>query len=361
MYKSTTASAYFRRQALYWLIAAGAILAAWLILWLAASAPKIITDTKKEEITSQDIALPTRIDTLGELNKEVAPIDFSTLVRDLRTYPAEFKDHRFFEAAKNSYAIELMDVRQHEVIVDYLNGREDRDQFAYFRYLDADKQPRYVLTYGKFSNADTAQSQLSVTDFGLPASVRLSVAPVSRYIEMIDDYERGSVVRDSSPRQPRSVNLQATKREIPVQAATPADDALAQRSREQAAKIAKAREAALARAQEQGIGAPSEAGNASKTRSGAVGGSVFNDGANQPSEKSNQKPNQPAHQPAAQNSLTQAAQPATQAVQPAHQPSEPPAKADKPRAEKADKPKPENQSAPDMDTPASTVLEVLSE
>ncbi len=223
---------YFRRQALYWLALAGAMLAAWFILWLASSAPKIIKDTTDEQAAEVAADLPTRIDALGELDKEVPPIDFSTLVMDLRTYPAEFKDRNYFNG--KNYAIELMDVSQNEIIVNYLDSRpNDRNKFAYFRYLDSNQNPRYILTYGKFDSMEAARAANQAMDFDLPGSVVPNAVSMSGYLDIIDDYERGEVVRDLSSRQPRQVKLRATRNEIPVQAATQADEELANKSREQ--------------------------------------------------------------------------------------------------------------------------------
>ncbi|AKG15695.2 hypothetical protein [Moraxella bovoculi] len=223
---------YFRRQALYWFALAVAMLAAWFILWLVSSAPKIIKDTKDEQATEVVADLPTRIDALGELDKEVPPIDFSTLVMDLRTYPAEFKDRNYFNS--KNYAIELMDVSQNEIIVNYLDSRpNDRNKFAYFRYLDSNQNPRYILTYGKFDSMEAARAANQAMDFDLPGSVVPNAVSMSGYLDIIDDYERGEVVQDLSSRQPRQVKLRATRNEIPVQAATRADEELANKSREQ--------------------------------------------------------------------------------------------------------------------------------
>lgn len=223
---------YFRRQALYWLVLAGAILLAWVILWLASSAPKIIQDKAAEEKSAEQTELPTSIKSLGELNKEVAPIDFATLVRDLRTYPAEFKDKNYFSA--KSFTIEIMNVAQNEIIVNYLNSRpNDREKFAYFRYLDENENPRYILTYGKFDSMELARTTAQTMNFDLPSSVMPTATAMADYLKIIDDYERGQAVRDLSSRQPRQVKLQATRAEIPVQAATPADEVLAKQSQAQ--------------------------------------------------------------------------------------------------------------------------------
>lgn len=235
---ATIKEKYHRRQALYWLGLAVAMLVAWLILWIASSAPTI---TKKDEIDKKNTnstELPTHIESLGELDTVVPPIDFSTLIRDLRTYPAEFKDKKYFNAKK--FTIQVMDVSQNDVIVNYLNTRNDRDRFAYFRYLDDNKNPRYILTYGKFDSMEQANATAHAVSFALPTSVQVNAVAMADYLSIIDDYERGDVIRDSSSRQPRQVRLQATRNEIPIQAATKADEMLANRSQEQARERASA-------------------------------------------------------------------------------------------------------------------------
>ncbi len=225
---------YYRRQAMYWLMAAAVVAALWLIIWLTSAAPSIIKAKQADEVQSSDLALPATISDLNELKNEVKPMDNSVLVRDLRSYPPEFKDKIYFNGISGSYAIQLMDVAENEVIVDYLNGRSDRDQFAYFRYTDGNDKQRYVLTYGKFASSAEAEAGLAQVNFGLPSSVAPKTAKVSEFLSVIDSYELGQNVVDLASSQPRRVRLQATRTEIPVRAATKADEELARASQERA-------------------------------------------------------------------------------------------------------------------------------
>ncbi len=225
---------YYRRQAMYWLMAAAVVAALWLIIWLTSAAPSIIKAKQADEVQSSDLALPATISDLNELKNEVKPMDNSVLVRDLRSYPPEFKDKIYFNGISGSYAIQLMDVAENEVIVDYLNGRSDRDQFAYFRYTDGNDKQRYVLTYGKFASSAEAEAGLAQVNFGLPSSVAPKTAKVSEFLSIIDSYELGQNVVDLASSQPRRVRLQATRTEIPVRAATKADEELARASQERA-------------------------------------------------------------------------------------------------------------------------------
>lgn len=225
---------YYRRQAMYWLMAAAVVAALWLIIWLSSAAPSIIKAKQADEVQSSDLALPATISDLNELKNEVKPMDNSVLVRDLRSYPPEFKDKIYFNGISGSYAIQLMDVAENEVIVDYLNGRSDRDQFAYFRYTDDNDKQRYVLTYGKFASSAEAEAGLAQVNFGLPSSITPKTAKVSEFLSVIDSYELGQNVVDLASSQPRRVRLQATRTEIPVRAATKADEELARASQERA-------------------------------------------------------------------------------------------------------------------------------
>ncbi len=231
---SAMSEKYYRRQAMYWLMAAAVVAALWLIIWLTSAAPSIIKAKQADEVQSSDLALPATISDLNELKNEVKPMDNSVLVRDLRSYPPEFKDKIYFNGISGSYAIQLMDVAENEVIVDYLNGRSDRDQFAYFRYTDGNDKQRYVLTYGKFASSAEAEAGLAQVNFGLPSSVAPKTAKVSEFLSIIDSYELGQNVVDLASSQPRRVRLQATRTEIPVRAATKADEELARASQERA-------------------------------------------------------------------------------------------------------------------------------
>ena len=231
---STMSEKYYRRQAMYWLMAAAVVAALWLIIWLTSAAPSIIKAKQADEVQSSDLALPATISDLNELKNEVKPMDNSVLVRDLRSYPPEFKDKTYFNGISGSYAIQLMDVTENEVIVDYLNGRSDRDQFAYFRYTDGNDKQRYVLTYGKFASSAEAEASLAQVNFGLPSSITPKIAKVSEFLSIIDSYELGQDVVDLASSQPRRVRLQATRTEIPVRPATNADEELARASQERA-------------------------------------------------------------------------------------------------------------------------------
>ena len=91
-----------------------------------------------------------------------------------------------------------------------------------------------MLTYGKFTSLAEAEAALQGVNFRLPESVAPKTAKISDFIAVMDNYELGQDVVDLASSQPRRVRLQATRTEIPVKPATPADEELARQSRERA-------------------------------------------------------------------------------------------------------------------------------
>ncbi|MBE9589570.1 hypothetical protein IM753_00975 [Moraxella sp. K127] len=207
-----------RRQAVMWLVMAGIMLILWFLMSLSHGTPATAKERQKTQAVAEDFALPVTIDNLNELSKEVPPIDFATVVRDLRNYPAEFKGKKFFEDNKKRWTVQVMDVAQNEIITEYLKGRSDREKFAYFRYHNANNEQRYILTYGIMGSTQEALGTIRVIDFGLPKSVTPMPEEMGRYVSMVDNYERPETFVDFSEEAPRSVKLQPTKKEIPAEA-----------------------------------------------------------------------------------------------------------------------------------------------
>ncbi|WP_350560319.1 hypothetical protein [Psychrobacter sp. CAL346-MNA-CIBAN-0220] len=225
--RSTTGPApkSYRRQALIWLMMTLLLGIVTALIWMFSQTPAIGAKIENAPISvpqslSGELKQPSSIEALHELDTDVQPITFEDTVRDLRNYPDEFKDKRYLLANKGKWTIQVMNVAENEVIVSYLEGREDRKKFSYFRYRDEDSQPRYMLTYGLMSSSQEAVGAAKLIDFGLPADVRVLPEEVNRYIGIIDNYERPGPIKDLSTRRSRSVRLQPTKREVPVRQRT---------------------------------------------------------------------------------------------------------------------------------------------
>ncbi|MDO4426964.1 MAG: hypothetical protein Q4B88_02430 [Moraxella sp.] len=211
-----------RRHAVIWLVTAGILFILWLVIWLTNDA---VTHAAKKSatVTANDASLPTQISVLNEFKNEVHPIDFDTVVRDLRTYSNEFKDKSYFEKNRKSWTVQIMDVAEHKLIVDYLQTRDDREKFAYFRYTDAGNKERYVLTYGIMSSFQEAMGAVKLIDFKLPPTSRAIPEEMKRYLDMIDNYQRPEKVEEITKKP--AVRLSETNTVVapkPARAATSA-------------------------------------------------------------------------------------------------------------------------------------------
>lgn len=221
--RSTTdpAPKSYRRQALIWLMMTLVLGIVTALVWMFTQAPAIGAKIENAPIAAPEVSIyeleqPLSIAALHELDTDVQPINFETTIRDSRSYPDEFKDQRYLLANKGKWTVQVMNVAENEVIVSYLEGRKDRQKFAYFRYRNEDKQLRYMLTYGLMSSSQEAVGAAKLLDFGLPADVRVLPEEINRYVAIIDNYERPEPIKDLSTKRSRSVKLQPTQREVPI-------------------------------------------------------------------------------------------------------------------------------------------------
>ncbi|WP_367105124.1 hypothetical protein [uncultured Psychrobacter sp.] len=210
-----------RRQALIWLMMTLLLGVVTALIWMFSQTPAIGAKIENAPIAtpqtlSTELEQPLSVEALHELDNDVQPINFEDTIRDLRNYPDEFKDKRFLLANKGKWTVQVMNVAENQVIASYLDGREDRQKFSYFRYRDENNQLRYMLTYGLMSSPQEAVGAAKLVDFGLPANVRVLPEEISRYVGIIDNYERPDPIKDLSTKRSRSVRLQPTEREVPV-------------------------------------------------------------------------------------------------------------------------------------------------
>lgn len=223
---TTPANQSYRRQALIWLMMTLLLGVATVLLWMFSQTPAVGAKIENAPIAAPEVLVseleqPLSIESLHELDTDVQPIDFEDTIRDLRNYPDEFKDKAYLLANNGKWTVQVMNVAENEVIVSYLEGRKDRDKFAYFRYRDENNKPRYMLTYGLLSSPQEAVGASKLVDFGLPTDVRVLAEEINRYVSIIDNYERPLPIKDLSTRRTRSVRLKPTKREVPVRRKAP--------------------------------------------------------------------------------------------------------------------------------------------
>lgn len=215
------ASKSYRRQALIWLLMTLLLGVVTALVWMFSQTPAVGARIENAPIAAPEaltteLKQPLNVEALHELDTDVQPINFEETVRDLRNYPDEFKDKRYLLANKGKWTVQVMNVGENDVIVSYLEGREDREKFSYFRYRDEDKQLRYMLIYGLMGSPQEAVGAAKLVDFGLPADVRVLPEEINRYIGIIDNYERPLPIKDLSAKRTRSVKLRPTQREVPV-------------------------------------------------------------------------------------------------------------------------------------------------
>jgi len=215
-----------------WLILAAIAGGLTVMVWIA-SAVKPAKSAVKAASNANQNQDPTALllaKTPEELNAEVRPIKFDAVIRDMRNYPKEFKDSRFIKANNGKWTVQVMNVVEHEVVTDYLNSRDDRDKFNYFRIVDAHNQKRFVVTYGVFGSVQEAVGAAKVVNFNLPKEVKAFPEEFKMYAPQMDEYEVAPPLRDVGKTAAREVKLNATPKLLPApkakverqpQAATP--------------------------------------------------------------------------------------------------------------------------------------------
>lgn len=216
----------YRRQAMIWLLMTLVLAIVTALLWMFVQTPAMGSKIENAPIampnvSTEELKQPLAIEALHELDTDVQPISFEDTIRDLRSYPDEFKDKRYLLANQGKWTVQVMNVAENDVIASYLESRDDRNKFAYFRYRDEDNQLRYMLTYGIMSSPQEAVGAAKLVDFGLPSDVRVLPEEINRYVSIIDNYERPEPLKDLSTKRARSVRLQPTRREVPVNRPAP--------------------------------------------------------------------------------------------------------------------------------------------
>ncbi len=219
-----------RRLASVWLLASLIVTLLAFTLWIfSASASAIENEEEKTEDEQievensllNEVSLTGQITNLDELTSSVAPISFDDIIIDMRDYPAEFKDKKYLMARQGKWTIQVMNVSDHNIIKDYLQTREDRSDFAYFRYIDDFKKTRYLLVYGVMGTEEKINSLLDKVDFALPKGVSVKPIKFSDYLNKVENYERADSIVAITSKQPREVKLKPTNRELAARTAPP--------------------------------------------------------------------------------------------------------------------------------------------
>ncbi|MFC3902958.1 hypothetical protein SAMN05421749_10440 [Acinetobacter marinus] len=136
-------------------------------------------------IQQQSVLMEKKI---GTFQDEVPPIDLLKRNALAGDHEPEFRGSSFIAENKNAWTLQLLKVAEEDVIRSYLNGREDRSQFYYFRLDDQKKNKvEYVLTYGLFKNTKAAIDQAQKLNFGLPKTVKVLPEKLNSYASLVND------------------------------------------------------------------------------------------------------------------------------------------------------------------------------
>ena len=201
-----------------WLILAAIAGGLTVMVWIASAVKpaKSATKTTNADALTTDPTTLLLAKTPEELHQEVRPIKFDAVIRDMRNYPKEFKDSRFIKGNDGKWTVQVMNVVEHEVVTDYLNGRDDRDKFNYFRIVDAHNQKRFVVTYGVFGSVQEAVGAAKVINFVLPKEVKAFPEEFKMYLPQMDEYEVAPPLRDLGKSGAREVKLKSSPKLLPA-------------------------------------------------------------------------------------------------------------------------------------------------
>lgn len=217
---STVASKARKLQVTGWLLFALITGILTVLVWIA-SAVKPAAAINKKVIPTTSVADPlakltNHTATPSELDTAVKPLAPATVVQDIRNNPPQFKDSRFLKANTGKWTVQVMNVAEPDVVTDYLNKREDKDKFTYFRITDEQNQKRYVVTYGLYDSAQDAMTDSKNVNFGLPANVSTFPEEVRLYLSEIDEYEVSGPIKNLGTKTPKEVKLRTAPKAIPT-------------------------------------------------------------------------------------------------------------------------------------------------
>lgn len=199
-----------------WLLFAATAGALTIAVWIASAVKPAASHKQK----TAEIALPPdpliKLSTTNpnEMATAVKPISFDAVVRDMRNYPPQFTDSRYLKSNEAKWTIQIMNVAEHEVVTDYLNARDDKDNFKYFRIIDEHNQKRYVVTYGLYGSSQEAMAASKTINFGLPSNVTAFPEEVRSYLAQVDEYEVNAPVTNLGAKAPKEVKLHSTPKVI---------------------------------------------------------------------------------------------------------------------------------------------------
>lgn len=199
-----------------WLLFGAVCVILALIFWVSQS-KKAEVEVIEIEQQAQDAARPVQSEkvgvdpNLGTLIEEVRPIVLQQRTVTSDGHEAEFRGSKFLSEHQKSWTLQVMRVGEEDIIRSYLDKREDRKQFQYFRLQSAGQAEQFVLTYGIYKNVNDVLDKTASIDLQLPEKIKTTPEKFTSYTALVNDLGADEM---SSGLKLKTVNL--TRAALPV-------------------------------------------------------------------------------------------------------------------------------------------------
>lgn len=199
-----------------WLLFAAACLLLALILWASQLKHKEVEVIEFEK-QAQEAARPVQSQTVGmdtnlaTFTNEVRPIVLKQRVTSSGDHAPEFRGSKFLSESQKSWTLQVMKVQEEDIIRSYLDKREDRKKFQYFRLQEEGQPEQFVLTYGIYKDVKEVLNKTNQLDLQLPDAIKTLPEKFSTYAPLVNDLGTDEI---SSGLKLRPVNL--TRAALPV-------------------------------------------------------------------------------------------------------------------------------------------------
>lgn len=177
-----------------WVMLGAGCMAAAFVLWIMQVRILEVQEVHaEEEQEAQQAARPVQTEAigltpnLGNFSYEVPAMNVVQRETDNGQRAAEFRGAKFVAENKKAWTLQLIKVSEEDIILSYLDKREDRKDFHYLRLQDGKNPEQYVLLYGKYNNIQLAMEQLQKQSFDLPATVKIVPEKISTYAPLVND------------------------------------------------------------------------------------------------------------------------------------------------------------------------------
>lgn len=176
-----------------WLVFGAFCLLLALIFWVSSQSKHNEVEVVEIEQQAQEAARPVQSEklgvdsSLGSFIGEVRPIVLKQHEVSGVHHEAEFRGSKFLSEKEKFWTLQLMKVSEEDVIRSYLDKRDDRKKFQYFRLQGEAQSEMFVLTYGSYNSVNDVLDQTAKIDFQLPKGIKTSVEKFSSYKDLVND------------------------------------------------------------------------------------------------------------------------------------------------------------------------------